>query len=246
MKKTCTFSVLISLIFLVSFSQAQEKKSKYTLNTTMDLVNTYVWRGTVADQSPNLQPGMSVSRGAFTLGAWASGNFTGTYKEVDLYLSYAFKNFTLTVNDYCWSPLIDNTDYFDYADETTGHIFEGMLVYKGPEKFPLSLTLGTMLYGADKKVDKIDPNTLEVTYVNQYSTYFEAGYTFKLQNSPIDVFMGLTPQEGYYGNTFGVTNVGFTGYRKIKISSDYELPLKGSLIFNPQASRAYFMLTMSL
>jgi len=246
MQKSTRSVLLLSLILIGFLTNAQESNSKFTINTTADLVNTYIWRGTVADQSPNFQPGMSISRGAFTLGTWASGNFTGTYKEVDLYLSYAVKNFTITLNDYCWSPLIDNTKYFDYADETTGHIFEGSLNYKGPEKFPLSLTLASMVYGADKKVDKIDPNTLEVTYVNQYSTYFEASYAFKLKNNPLDFFIGLTPQEGYYGNTFGVTNIGFTGYRKVKISSEYELPVKGSLIFNPQVGRAYFMLTMSL
>lgn len=244
MKKTTLAVLLLLTAGLNSFSQ--ESQSKFTINTGIDLVNTYIWRGTVADQSPNLQPSMSVTRGAFTLGVWGSGNFTGTYKEVDLYLSYAIKNFTITVNDYCWSPLIDNTRYFEYNNEKTGHIFEGALNYKGSEKLPLTFTLATMVYGADKKIDKIDPVTLVPTFINQYSTYFEAGYSFKLKNNPLDIFMGMTPQEGYYGNTLGVTNVGFTGYRKIKISSDYELPIKGSLIFNPQAGRAYFMLTATL
>lgn len=245
MKKLLPGFLLICLTITFLSTYSQEPKSKYSINSTLDITNTYIWRGTVSDQSPNLQPGMSVSRGAFTLGTWASGNFTGTYKEVDLYLSYAIKNFTITLNDYCWSPLIDGTPYFDYDNETTGHIFEGLVNYKGSEKFPLTLTLATMFYGADKKLHKFDP-VHGNTYTNQYSTYFECSYTFKLKDNPLDIVIGLTPQEGYYGNNYGVTNIGFTSYRKIKISEHYELPIKGNLIFNPQASRVYFMLTASL
>jgi hypothetical protein len=235
------FFCLLTLVFITNFIAVGQKDScRIKTNITADIVSTYIWRGIVSDQSPNIQPGLSATLGGFTLGAWASNNFTGTYKEVDLYASYNYKRFTCTVTDYQWSPMIDNTPYFEYNNDKTGHIFEAALLYTGGDKFPLKVSANTMFYGADKKVN--DKGELE----NQYSTYFEALYPFQWKGNTLDAFLGFTPQEGYYGNGMGVVNMGFTGYKTVKITDAFSLPLKGSLVFNPQASRTYFILTISM
>jgi predicted GNAT superfamily acetyltransferase len=72
-----------------------------------------------------------------------------------------------------------------------------------------------------------------------YSAYLEAGYTFAVRENNIDVFAGFTPAAGAYGNTMGFVNVGLTGYRKIRITDQFELPVKASLVFNPQSSAVF-------
>jgi hypothetical protein len=249
MKNNLLYALLLSGI-LLSINDfrlsAQETTKSPKINLGADLVSSYIWRGIVCDQSPNIQPNFSLGLGNFTLGAWASGNFTGTYKEFDLYASYAISQFTLTVTDYMWSPMIDNMPYFNYESEKTGHYFETSLAYKGKEKFPISILAATMVYGADKKIDKIDEISFDTTYVNNYSTYVELGYSLMVNGNRIDPFLGFTAAEGLYGDSFGITNLGLTGFRTLKISDKFDLPMKASIIFNPQASRAYFVLGITL
>lgn len=229
--------MLMSLTYLTV--QSQENNNKAEINVSTDIVSSYIWRGMVADPTPNIQPGLVFTYKNLTAGAWASTNFTGTYQEVDLYVTYAIGSFSLTVNDYCWDPNISNTPYFEYNNDKTGHIFEGSLLYTGGENFPVKLTAATCFYGADKKVDGSK-------LINQYSTYFEASYPFNISGKKLEAFVGFTPEEGLYGNGMGVVNLMLSNTREIKISDQYTLPVKGSLIFNPQQSRAFFMLTISL
>jgi hypothetical protein len=241
-----TLLSIVMMMFFASHLLSQENPNKAKINLGADIVSSYIWRGLVADQSPNIQPSLSLGIGNFTVGSWASVNFTGTYKEIDLYASYAIKKFTFTVTDYMWSPSIDQLPYFDYRSETTGHYIESALAYKGSEKFPVSILAATMLYGADKKIDNIDEVTLDTNYVNQYSTYIEFAYSFFINGYRLDPVLGLTPAEGGFGDSFGVTNLGVSGFRTIKFSDKFELPMKASLLFNPQASRAYFVFGITL
>lgn len=238
MKKINVLLILMCLVAGMA-TRAQEDSKKYEFNLTTDVVSTYIWRGMVADPSPNFQPSMVFTYKNLTLGAWGSTNFTGTYKEVDLYVTYTLGRFSLTLNDYCWDPNISQTPYFEYANDKTGHIGEGSLLYTGEGKFPIKATIATMFYGADKKVDGSK-------LVNQYSTYFELSYPFTLGGRELELFAGGTPQEGFYGNTAGITNLMLTAKRNIKITDHFTLPVKGGLVFNPQSSDAFFVLTLSL
>ncbi len=238
MKKISLLAVLMCITAGLT-ALAQENSKKYEFDVTTDIVSTYVWRGMIADPSPNFQPSMIFTWKNLTLGAWGSTNFTGTYKEVDLYVTYTLGRFSLTLNDYCWDPNISQTPYFEYSNDKTGHIGEGSFVYTGGDKFPLKVTLATLFYGADKKLDGNE-------WVNQYSTYFELCYPFSLGGRDVEVCAGGTPAEGFYGNTAGITNLMLTTKREIKITDHFTLPLKGGLVFNPQSSDAFFVLTLTL
>lgn len=58
--------------------------------------------------------------------------------------------------------------------------------------------------------------------------------------------MGITPMAGAYGIKGGLVNCGVTGYRTIKITDKFELPVKASLISNPQASKLFFVFGVTL
>lgn len=234
MKKT-TGIFFILLLSFASFGQ-----DSLTTNVSADIYSRYVWRGLDYGSSPSIQPTLSLSKKNFEIGYWGAISTLGTYNEVDLYLKYTLKGFYIVATDYFFPvnsiPATKTERYFNYEDKTTGHIFEGIIGWKGSEKFPLYIFAGTSFYGADK----------DTSGDNRYSTYAEAGYSFKIKDKSLDVFVGFTPTEGLYGNSIGVVNLGLTGTKKIKINSDFELPAKVSLVFNPQTEGINLIFGISL
>lgn len=221
----------------------QTSESKITFKVTTDVVSTYIWRGTIASQNPNIQPTLAIVAGGFELGVWGSTDFHASYKEVDPYVAYTIKSFKIGITDYDWT--FSNPSYFDYKNTTTDHILEANLSFLGTEKIPLSIAVNTMIYGADKKWDK---NSEGFSTKQNYSTYIEFGWAFK----SFSALMGVNPANGYYGAGYGkidgfaVCNLGLSSVRNIKISPDFVLPLKGSIFVNPQAESIHFVIGITL
>jgi hypothetical protein len=229
----------ISITFSVQ-AQTTDTTSTSSIKVTADLVSSYVWRGVLstATPTPNFQPTLAFVKSGFEIGAWGSTDFTGSYKEADLYASYTAGPLKLIVTDYNW---LFTTRYFNYKNKETDHIFEGTVAYTGPQTFPLSIAANVMFAGADKKYDSNlgaqDPDK------QAYSTYIELGYACK----NFTPFLGITPADGYYGDGYGgvtgfsVVNVGVTSTKLLKITNDYSLPLKATLGFNPQKEDIYLV-----
>jgi len=248
MKKKLTIIFTISLIFLsgrVAFAQSKDTSK---INVSADFVSRYIWRGLDYGKSPSIQPTLSFTKGGFEIGAWSAVNTIGSYHELDPYAKYTFKNFSLTLTDYFIHNEMNpnGTKYFDYGSNTTNHTFEGALQYKGPEKFPVSILVGTCFYGNDRKITPDLTDSSKMTIKQNYSTYIELGYTVKCKGKSFDLFMGLTPASGAYGNTFGVINAGITGYKTIEVTKTFSIPVKASVIANPQAENLYFVLGFTI
>lgn len=247
---------LFLIAMLAGMSVMSQEKCAFTLKASAELVSSYVWRGSPSYSSvngqtllaPNFQPTLGFVCGGLEVGAWGSTDFAGAYQEMDLYATYSFKGLSATVTDYYWDAQWASKPYFVYKNENTSHIIEGMLSYDF-QKIPLSITVATMLYGADKKY--IEEESTEPVKSN-YSTYVELGYAIEVKEYNFDAFMGFTPADGFYGDGygnvtgFGVVNMGLTGYKKIKFSDKLETTLRSSLIFNPQQDKAYLVLGISL
>lgn len=221
---------------------------KLKLNVGADVVSRYIFRGTDFGNSPAIQPTVALSISNFELGCWGSIATNSFYQEVDLYAKYTLKKFSLMFTDY-YIPSLDgsaaapDTRYFVYGDKKTAHTFETCLMFKGGDKFPLWLQACAFVYGNDKRWGyDVKKDTTEQSY---YSSYFEAGYTFSIHQNSLDVFAGFTPTAGAYGNSTGIVNAGITGSRKVKVTNDFELPVKASLIFNPQTSKVFFVFGVS-
>lgn len=228
------FFSIITCFTCISNIQAQNDDS-LKLNVTADICSRYIWRGLDYGASPHIQPTLSLIKKNFEIGYWGAISTLGNYCETDLYLKYTLKSFSITITDYFFPintiPSTKTERYFNYDDKSTGHIFEGLIGWKGSEKFPLYIFAGTSFYGADK----------DTSGDNRYSTYAEAGYSFKVKNNILDVFIGFTPYEGLYGNDIGVVNIGFTGSRKIRITENFELPAKVTLVVNPQTENIHLV-----
>jgi len=226
MRKFTTITLILTMLscFLTNLTKAQEDESPLTVSCA--LVSNYVWRGAISSSTPNFQPYVSYGFGNFSVGMLGSTDFLGEYKEADLFVGYSIGGLSATIYDYFWST----KKYFDYKNETTGHICEFELIFE-PEAFPIRLYGATMFYGEDK--DEVDPSK------NNYSTYFEIGYTFDIKGNSIYPFIGITPFTGFYGENFSVINSGITFSRDIQITEKFTLPISTSLILNP-SNQDYF------
>lgn len=251
MIKKTTLLILLLFSSLIIFSQEEEKSEskKDTLTIGVDLMSRYIFRGSdVGGASPSIQPNLEYTRGKFTVGLWGAYaiNQTGS-QEADFYVTYAVtKNIGVTITDYFFPTDDGNYKYFDYDKLTTGHLLEATISYSGTEKLPLSFLLATNFYGSDPIRLNIDGTRKDI----QYSTYAEIGYAFK----KFDAFIGFNltnPDEtigetGFYGDTFGVVNLGITANKNVKITKTFDLPLTFTLITNPQAQKIFFVFGISL
>jgi hypothetical protein len=248
--KTILINVSFTLFFLLLvtnvFSQDTIKTSKGTLTVTADLVSKYVWRGqNWAGSGPHIQPTFSYAIKGFEIGAMGSYGVSNNYQEVDPYLKYTTHGFSFQITDY-YIPYTftgDNASgdprIFNFKSKTTASTGELAISYKGPESFPISLLAGTIIYGNDHSYGY--KSSLDKDSSIYYSTYIELGYTIKAGGQNLDLFAGLTPGAGFYGNSFGFVNLGLKGYRNIQITDKYALPVYATFVVNPQAEKLYLV-----
>jgi uncharacterized protein (TIGR02001 family) len=233
---------LIGLMLMSAFPlSAQEDENGSQFNTTADIFNRYVWRGLDYGSAPSIQPGIEYAhKSGFAVGYWGAFSTTGSYNEIDLYLSYSLSDFDIVLTDYFFPvsgvPSFRMERYLNFDNETTGHGTELSLVWNGTEKIPLTLTAGTFIWGADKNNDG-DQN---------YSTYIEAKYEFDTKAGKLEALMGFTPADGLYGNTLGVINIGLGTSREIKMTDHFSLPIQSAVIVNPQTSNIYLLFGITL
>lgn len=244
--------VLIQVIFYFgslfvkadnSTSEPPEKFHAPTDSTNIEFLSSFqsrhIWRGTLTCDAWNVQPTLSYSRKNFLIGAWAAYTINNSYAEVDLYCSYSFKNFSITLLDY-FCPNEDRrfNRFFDLNQTTTQHTLDVVFSFNGTERFPLQLTISTLVYG-----DDLNPLTSE----NYFSTYIEANYTWLNSSSKrFDTFLGITPREGYYASDLNIVNCGLSFSRTIISNRIFNLPIFGKLILNPYTENLFFVFGFSV
>jgi hypothetical protein len=232
-------SFLLAFVAVIVSVKAQTNNSHFSV--TADVVSSYIWRGVPQEGSkggsPNIQPTVAYTNGAFNIGAWGSYAFSGNVKEVDVYATFSLPAAcSITLTDYNWNNGNDGSvGYFNYKNGKTGHVFEGTLAYGGTKSFPLSIAWNTMFYGADKKANGN----------NAFSTYVELGLPV---TSNVKVFLGasLFDSPNYYNNGFSVINLGIKVSKEIKLSDSFSLPVYGIIGANPQSEKAFFVAGLTL
>jgi hypothetical protein len=242
-------SILIICFSFIKPVSAQIDSCKGKLDISADLMSRYVWRGlNLGGTSPSFQPCMEYSYKNLTLGAWGAYSLSNaiTSQEADLYLSYTIAGkITVMATDYFFPKEDTLNHYFNYEKDKTNHVFELSAKFSGTEKLPLTLMVATNVYGADARKTNGD---------NQYSTYIELGYNFKVNSTNCNAFIGFTPnnpdgskgETGFYGPNAGVINLGLTASKEIKITDSFSLPVNASLITNPQAQNIFLVFGISL
>jgi len=246
-------------------AEASVSDKAVTLNFGADVMSRYIWRGFDFGNSPAIQPNLYLSWKGLNVGVWGSYSFApyrrqvndsvsvnmGNYTEMDLYVSYTLKWFTLMAYDFFIPNGLDPNytgmqkyQYFNYDTKTTGHTIEISLAFAGPAAFPIKFFAGTLVYGDDKAKDSLgaytNPNK------NNFSTYLELSYPVTFHKIDINFFAGGTPFGGsWYGPKAGFTNVGITAKRAVPITKSYSLPIQASLITNPASSKVFLVFGIS-
>ncbi len=268
------YYLLFTSILLFAFTSrllAHSKSDSHKIHTSsVDLgaylVSRYIWRGSqLGNNSPSIQPAFTFKKGSFEAGVYgafsvSNNNFS---QEIDLHVSQSFVNnaFTLTLTDYFFPTEFGNYHYFRYGKDETGHVFEGSLSFNGTKRIPFTFLLATNFYGADAARINNNPQSNDFNKKTgiQYSTYIEVGYSFELNAVTMNSFIGInatTPRKanrytnyngeaGFYGNAFGIVNLGFTASKSIPITKLFALPLSVSLITNLQTGKIYFVFGIS-
>ncbi|MCK9423110.1 MAG: hypothetical protein M0Q38_10970 [Bacteroidales bacterium] len=250
------------LITLNSFSQ-NSKKWQVDFQIGADLMSRYIWRGLdLGGAGPSIQPTLKLNVGnsdhMFSVGAWGAYTFGPTSnQEVDLIASYTFKSLlTLMVTDYFFPGLYTGhrDQYFYYRQDSTGHVFEGMIMFNGTANIPFTLMVATNFYGNDAgKMKQVNDTTLRDDGI-QYSTYIELGFKKRIKGFDFNAFVGGTvnnpdtdrDETGYYGNCkAGFTNIGIKVAKGIPVTEKYSIPIQVSLIANPMQNKFYMVFGMS-
>jgi hypothetical protein len=266
MKRSFSFTTLALLLLITvnTYSQDSTKKWVPQFQIGCDFMSRYIWRGlSLGGESPSIQPALKFNVGnpdhLFSIGAWGAYTFGPTAnQEIDMIASYTFKNVvTVMVSDYFFPGLYigERNNYFCYTKDSTGHVFEGCIMFNGTDKIPFTLMVATNFYGNDAwRMKQVN----DTTFVNdgiQFSTYIELGFKKNIKGFDFNAFIGGTvnnPDEslheiGYYGNTKpGITNVGIKVSRAIPVTEKFSIPVQASLIANPMQNKFYLVFGFSL
>lgn len=205
-----------------------------------DLVSSYVWRG-YKNAGASFQPALSASISGFSLGAWASTDFTSNEgrKEVDFTAAYENSGLKVAITDYWWDGEGQYRYFSSPHNNNNGHYLETTLGYTLPESFPLSVTWTTFFLGKGNKKENGK---------NSYSTFIELAYPFSVSGIDLGISTGFTPWESavYGTNGFKFTSIAFSASKSIKITDSFSLPIFGNIISNPNLEDIHFVFGISL
>ena len=242
-------SLVLTLVLLLSiglFLYAQNDESKFSANASFKIVSKYMFRGVEMTKDPNIVGEAYIGYKGWSLGMWATTNYSGTFYEPDIYISYAPKNFVFTLYDF---DMGQGKDYFNFNNKNTTHIDELSVKYTISDKIPLSLTIGTTIWGADKKIDFYDSTGQAVLKdANNFSTYVEAIYPFIVKEIAITPTIGFVTNESYtYGSKgFSFINIGVSFEKRIRISDKLSIPVGYSFIYNQSQKHAYSVMSICI
>ncbi len=219
--------IILTIAILVSGLVSASAQDKATITAGADLVSSYVWRGVYQNQNVSFQPTLSLGYKGLSIGAWGSTDISNTAKEFDLSAFYTTGALKIGLTDYWWSG--QNQPYFKYKES---HFFEGTLGYTIGS---LSLGWNTMFAGdGDKKANGDQA----------FSTYIEAGYSFKVGDMPLVAAVGVTPWLGQYSNAkdgLQVASISLKATKELKISESVTLPVYVQGIIAPAADNAHLV-----
>lgn len=243
--KRVVFALVCFIMTLTAFAQNNEDK-KLKADVGLTFTSRHYWRGIPVSSAPCFEGSLALTNGNFTIGYWGGYAFDNTYSEFDIFGSYSIGNFTFSFIDLYVISDEDNLGsyhpdqkYWDWNRETTSHNIDLTASYNFGEKFPLTLSYSTMVWGADRDEEG----------KQRFSNYLEAKYPVNLaENTSIEMFCGMTLNDkpGAYGDGMGVVNIGITSTRVIKASEKIQFPITATIAMNPQKEIGFLVLAIGI
>jgi len=218
--------LVVSLVMVPMKLKAQEEEKSSPFDVGLDLVSSYLWRGTKFGTGPAVQPYLEVAFGNFSIGGWGSYSFgNSNFAEADIYLSYGFDfGLSIGITDY-YFPGVES-DYFDFSDSTGTH--------------GLELNLGYEIKGFSVSANYMF-NEAPTAGTTGGDMYFELGYAFKY----FGIHLGAGDGWHTEGDKFAICNIGVSSSKEIHITEKFSLPVSGSLIWNPEREQYHVVVGVS-
>lgn len=203
----------------ISLSTPKDSTNKGEVIISASLFNRYIWRGVNFTDAPSFQALFAYSKGGFEIGTYGAttlnGDKRGYGNTIEIYATYKYKNFSVTIDDYFFYEAIDSlNNYFEYGKNTT-HFVEGRLRYDHAKFY---LMTGYTLYTRESD----DTNGL----------YIEAGYYL---NDYLKIVAGGLTSSSFlnFQDRGGITNIGIYGNKKVVITPSFGFDLQTALIASP-------------
>ena len=248
--------LLVALISIQLVSAQQSEIKDSPLDFTVDLKSNYLWRGIIITDKPMLavQTIVSLNKScSFTTGFWGGMSFSNesdgsSYKEINYYVQYANKRFSIGLWDLFNTRRVDSPDVWDYDKESSGHLLDLRTSYNFGESLPLTLEVDLVLFGSGDSQYSDD-----LDFEQRYSTYLQVSYPLvKEAKVNLNGFVGtgfsLNGDTHLYGDgeeNFDVVNIGLTASKTIKLG-DYNLPISATTLWNPSLKFARVQLAARL
>jgi hypothetical protein len=228
--------IMFMAALLISYSMTAQEKAKFEVAAGADMVSSYVWRG-MYQTGVSVQPGLTLSYGGLSLGAWGSTDFFTVAKEFDITLAFEAGGLGIGITDYWWEG--EGNPYGHYTD---AHFIEGTVSYSFGESLPLTLSWNTMLgLDADKNGEG----------KQQYSTYVGVGYDFSVgEDITLSAGIGVSPWTGIYHKAetrgFALSVVSLKAARELKITESFRLPIFVEAISAPNQDNVFLVAGISV
>lgn len=233
----------------ISASTTGRRVSDY-LEVDLSIANNHLWRGIEVSDGLVMCSSLGVHdrNGYVKVGVWNGTNVTGKYKELNFFAEFTVRRFRLAFWDtYNFSTDADynNKEFFNYKAHSTGRFLDCIATYSFGERFPLTLTWSTILFGRDRC------SLYAAGSKQRYSTYVSAAYRcLERERWTIDASVGGTftlanrasDRSTFYSSRPGIIDVRATVTYDIKITDRYNLPVSSTVMFNPVENRAYFQM----
>lgn len=245
MKKWTTSLMFLVFLGTSGLLKAQEEDTlqKGRIDFELQLKNNHLWRGFNVTDAPMVgtQVGYVFPGGKWEAGVWAGGGFTGDYREFDYYISYQHKGFRMALWDiYNFSTYMpSDRRIFDYDPATTLHFIDFSVGYNFGEKFPLDVSIATILYGRDRSVIEIREGVPRRADRDRFTTYVELGYPI-LRSKPVTLDFSIAgafalsgSRDHFYGDKPNIVNINLKATRELEVGP-YLIPASATAMWNPE------------
>lgn len=216
------------------------------LHLKANIQNNHLWRGMEVSDGLVILTDLNYTftHNHITIGLWGGTNTEGTYKEFNHYLTLKVSGWELSLWDiYNFSPNANynNKQYWNYSAHSTGRFLDATLSYHfNKEKFPLTLSWSTVVFGRDRNAD----NTKQ-----KYSTFVYGEYPiYKKDNWKVDAGVGgafalhrAGEDSHFFGTTVGIVHVSLQASHDLKLGR-YTIPVYAKGMWNPQSNQSYFQI----
>lgn len=270
-------STLLTSLFAITLLLAQTSEDNGAsaendnLHLSAGIKTNHLWRGLIITDKPivsgqlwyDLNKSKTLQLGIWGASAISNDSDDTHYKEINYYIQYADKGFSIGIWDLFNSrninELIASDDIFNYSKDKTTHIIDLRTSYQFPEKFPLRVEADVMLYGG-ATAGEVKLNEKSEYDSNKYSTYIEISYPLISKGSvKLNGFLGggfafnpgkrsLGQGTFLYGNgknDFDIVNIGFSASKNIKVFSAH-IPLSFTTMWNPSNKYARIQFATTL